>query len=84
MRNTSEHILNTSGNLLGFCLVIITSLHFTDKAVGSIIDECSAFVAILLAFSCFTSFISMRTTEVKNLYILRLLRIIYFLYPSQE
>ena len=58
---TSQHILTTSANLLGFCLIVITSLHFTDKAESSLIDEFTSVVALLLIFSCFFSFISIRT-----------------------
>lgn len=65
-KNTSEHILNTSANLLGFCLVIITSLHFTNNAANSLIDECSALAAILLAFSCFFSFGAIRSNNTKQ------------------
>ena len=60
---TSQHILNTSANLLGFCLFVITSLHFTDKSEGSIIDEFTSVVAILLTISCLFSFFSLRTSN---------------------
>ena len=60
---TSQHILNTSANLLGFCLFVITSLHFTDKAESSIIDELTSVVAILLSVSCLFSFFSIRTSN---------------------
>lgn len=59
--NTSQHILNTSANLLGFCLFVITSLHIFNRAQASIIDECTSVIAILLIFSCLFSFISLRT-----------------------
>lgn len=59
---TSQHILNTSANLLGFCLIVITSLHITNKSEVSIIDELTSFVALLLIFSCMFSFFSIRTT----------------------
>ena len=59
--NTSQHILNTSANLLGFCLFVITSLNITNKAESSIIDELTSAVALLLGFSCFFSFFSLRT-----------------------
>lgn len=61
--NTSQHILNTSANLLGFCLFVITSLHVTDLAEARIIDELTAVVAVLLTISCICSFISIRTTD---------------------
>ena len=59
--NTSQHILNTAANLLGFCLFVITSLHITSKAESSIIDEFTSVIAMLLIFSCLFSFISIRT-----------------------
>ena len=62
---TSQHILNTSANLLGFCLFVITSMHFTDKAEGSIIDELTSVVAILLIVSCLFSFFSIRSSDEK-------------------
>ena len=60
---TSQHILSTSANLLGFCLFVITSLHFTDKAENSIIDELTSVVAILLTVSCLFSFFSIRSSN---------------------
>jgi hypothetical protein len=63
---TSQHILNTSANLLGFCLFVITSLHITDKAESSIIDEFTSLIAMLLAFSCILSFLSIRTKKLKR------------------
>jgi hypothetical protein len=59
---TSQHILSTSANLLGFCLIVITSLHITNKSEVSIIDELTSFVALLLIYSCMFSFFSIRTT----------------------
>jgi hypothetical protein len=61
--NTSQHILNTSASLLGFCLVVITSFHISDKLESGIIDELTSVVAILLGFSCFFSFFSIRTNN---------------------
>jgi len=63
---TSQHILNTSANLLGFCLFVITSFHVTIKAEASIIDELTSLIAILLTFSCMFSFASIRTTKPKR------------------
>ncbi len=61
--NTSQHILNTSATLLGFCLFVITSLHIANKIETYIIDEFTSVVAVLLTFSCIFSFISIRTTN---------------------
>jgi hypothetical protein len=60
---TSQHILSTSANLLGFCLFVITSLHVTDKAEKSIIDELTSGIAILLTVSCLFSFFSIRSSN---------------------
>jgi hypothetical protein len=61
--NTSQHILNTSANLLGFCLFVVSSLHITDQSETGIIDEFTSVVALLLTFSCFFSFFSLRTKD---------------------
>ena len=55
---TSQHILNTAANLLGFCLFVITSLHISSYSVSSMIDELTSVMAILLIFSCLFSFFS--------------------------
>lgn len=49
---TSPHILNTSANLLGFCLFVITSLQISDKMEADYIDEFTCIIAIILTFSC--------------------------------
>ncbi len=61
--DTSQHILSTSANLLGFCLFGITSLHISNAIASSIIDEFTSVIALLLIFSCFFSFISIRTKD---------------------
>ncbi|HEV7783169.1 MAG TPA: hypothetical protein VGO58_17965 [Chitinophagaceae bacterium] len=60
---TSQHILTTAANLLGFCLFVITSLHISNTSELTIIDEFTSFVALLLSFSCLLSFISIRTQD---------------------
>ena len=62
---TSQHILGTSANLLGFCLVVITSLHIAQKTESTLIDEFTSIVALLLTFSCILSFISLQTEKEK-------------------
>ena len=61
--NTSQHILNASANLLGFCLFVITSLHITDKTESGFIDELTSIIAILLTITCILSFSSIRMKE---------------------
>lgn len=60
---TSQHILGTSANLLGFCLFIITSLHLTNKAQNNLVDEFTSVIALLLTVSSVFSFISIRTSN---------------------
>jgi hypothetical protein len=60
---TSQHILSTSANLLGFCLFILTSLHLSDINESNIIDEMTAIVALLLTISSGFSFVSIRTAH---------------------
>jgi len=59
--NTSQHILNTSATLLGFCLFVITSLHIANHTEAYIIDEFTSVIALLLTLSCIFSFYSIRT-----------------------
>ena len=58
---TSPHILNTSANLLGFCLFVITAFHISNRSQRTLIDEFTCVVAILLAASCLFSFASIRS-----------------------
>jgi heme O synthase-like polyprenyltransferase len=60
---TSQHILSTSANLLGFCLFVITTIHFNKLANKSLIDEFTSIVALLLSVSCFFSFLSIKTSD---------------------
>ncbi len=65
---TSQHILGTSANLLGFCLFIITALHLTNKTENRLIDEFTSIVALLLTISSLLSFISIRTDNPEREY----------------
>lgn len=57
----SPHILNTSSNLLGFCLIVLTSIKIARFNHSTIIDDCTGVAAILLMASCMLSFLSMRS-----------------------
>ena len=63
---TSQHIVATAANLLGFCLFVITSLHLTSRTENSLIDEFTAIIALFLTVSSVLSFISLRTTNEKR------------------
>jgi hypothetical protein len=65
---TSQHILGTSANLLGFCLFVITSIHLADKTKNNLIDEFTSIIALLLTASSVFSFISIRTENEKREY----------------
>jgi membrane protease YdiL (CAAX protease family) len=62
--NTSPYILSTVANLLGFCLFVITSFHISNTAQLSFIDEITSLIAVLLVFSCFFSFYSIKTKNI--------------------
>jgi uncharacterized membrane protein len=64
--NTSQHILNTAASLLGFCLFVITSLHISNMITTSVIDEITSVIAVMLGFSCFFSFFSIRSKNQKK------------------
>ncbi|WP_306350170.1 hypothetical protein [Flavobacterium sp. '19STA2R22 D10 B1'] len=61
---TSQHILNTAANLLGFCLFVITSLKINNKTETGNIDEFTSIIAILLIFSCLFSFFAIKTNNL--------------------
>ncbi|RMZ60217.1 hypothetical protein D1631_08790 [Chryseobacterium nematophagum] len=60
MEKKSSHILNASSNLLGFSLVIITSLKISKISHSTHLDEFAGIACIFFAFSCFFSFLSIR------------------------
>jgi Co/Zn/Cd efflux system component len=60
---TSQHILNTSATLLGFCLFVITALHLSNAIETHLIDEFTSGIAVLLTFSSIFSFMSIRTEK---------------------
>ncbi len=61
--NKSEHILNTSSNLLGFCLVVLTSLKISKYSAESVIDELTGVGTIFLIVSSIFSFLSIRSDK---------------------
>ncbi|MBB3186575.1 hypothetical protein [Microbacter margulisiae] len=63
---TSQHILNTSTNLLGFCLFVITSLHIANRSETHEVDKVTAVIAVLLTVTSVISFISIRTKNKRR------------------
>lgn len=66
MEKKSPHILNASSNLLGFSLIIITSLKITKISGSTYLDEFAGVACILFACSCFFSFLAIRTDNEKR------------------
>ena len=64
-KSSSQHILNTSSNLLGFCLVVLTSLKVTKYSETSFIDEFTGTACVVLALSSIFSFLSIRSGNEK-------------------
>lgn len=64
--NKSPHILNTSANLLGFCLLIITSIKVAKFNDATIIDNVTGIAAICLMASSILSFLSMKIINHKK------------------
>ena len=68
MEKKSPHIINASSNLLGFSLVIITSLKISKISQTTHLDEFAGIACLFFAFSCFFSFLSIRTAkEIRNI-----------------
>ncbi len=63
MEKKSPHILNASSNLLGFCLIIITSLKIAKVGNVTYIDEITGVASLCLSVSCVLSFLAIRTTN---------------------
>ncbi len=66
MGNKSPHILNTSATLLGFCLLVLTSIKVAKLSEVTIIDETTGIATILLMVSTLFSFLSMRSKDLKK------------------
>ena len=62
----SPHILTTASNLLGFCLIVLTSIKVFGKAANTIIDEIDAVAILFFLVSCIFSFLSIRMENDKG------------------
>lgn len=63
---TSPHILGSAANLLGFCLIIISSLHIAQKTQNSILDELASIISMTLIVACIFSFASIKTNQERK------------------
>lgn len=66
MKKTAPHILNASTNLLGFCLVILTSLKIAKFPHHTFLDVCTVGAIFSLSVSCTLSFLAMKTKNFKT------------------
>ncbi|UZT99295.1 hypothetical protein ODZ84_06910 [Chryseobacterium fluminis] len=66
MEKKSSHILNASSNLLGFSLVIITSLKISKISQSTHLDEFAGVACLFFAFSCFCSFLAIRAKNERR------------------
>jgi len=65
MEKKSSHILNASSNLLGFSMLIITSLKITKTSHNTYLDEFAGVACMLFACSSFLSFMAIRSKREK-------------------
>ncbi len=63
---TSQHILGSATNLLGFCLIILSSIHIAEKNKNTYADEFVSIVALMLTVSCILSFVSIKTNNPRK------------------
>ena len=65
-RNNAPHILSTSGNLMGICFVVLSSLRALKMNGQTFMDEFAAVATCLFMVSCLLSFLSMRSKKVRQ------------------
>jgi len=56
-KELAQLMLNTAANLLGFCLIVITSLHINNFTEGHFVDELTMVVTVMLTVSSVLSFV---------------------------
>lgn len=61
--NKSSHILSTSSNLLGFCLLVLTSIKISKFSQSTLIDEFTSGASVLLIIASILSFLSIRNKK---------------------
>lgn len=66
MNKTAPHILNASTNLLGFCLVILTSLKIAKFPHHTYLDVCTVGAIFSLSISCTLSFLAIKTKHAAS------------------
>ncbi|MFM7218155.1 MAG: hypothetical protein ACKO1U_09070 [Bacteroidota bacterium] len=59
-KDSPQLILNVSGNLLGFCLIVITSLHMSSRSEARFLDGLMLMVTVLLTSASVFSFVAIK------------------------
>jgi len=68
-KNISRHILPTSANLLGLCLILLNFIKFWTKGkFETVVDEEVGIAIILFLISSIFSYVSMRSKKKAELY----------------
>lgn len=55
----TPHILSTASNLLGFCLIVQTSMRLGGGLERTFVDELTALTSLVLMVTCILSFLSL-------------------------
>ncbi len=66
MNKKTQHILSTSSQLLGICFIVLTALRIQKLFEASVIDELTAFAAVLFMTSSLLSFLSIRSENLNE------------------
>ena len=77
--SNSQHILNTSANLLGLCFIVLTSRNILEMKAASLIDEFTAFAIFSFMLSCILSFLSMRSSTAMGSKYERFADVLFFI-----
>ncbi len=59
-KETTSHILTSSANLIGVCLIIITGLRVSGFASSTVLNQTAAIASVLFLMSGTSSYLSMR------------------------
>jgi hypothetical protein len=62
----SPHILNASTNLVGFSLIVLTSVKVLGIGSTTLVDDIAAFAVMVFIASSFYSFLSIRTHQTNR------------------
>ena len=67
-KELASHILTTSANMVGVCLVIITGLNVGGLSRGTVLDEVVSIAACLFLISASFAYLSMRHTKLRVIF----------------